>query len=274
VTPEPIRWDAPGPYRVAFSTRVGGVSAGPYDSLNLGTLTDDDPAAVVENRSRLCTSVGADPATATMARQQHGGRVCRARPTGVVAPGAAAADAYDACDGLFTTDPGQGLLLVTADCVPIALVRATAAPGTGGEPGNGLAASAAAAPAPAPGLALLHAGWRGLLAGIVDQGIRALGGGPHPGAAPLAAAIGPSIGPCCYRVGDDVAAPFREAFGKDIVSGGHLDLPTAVERALRMAGVNRIRRFDRCTACNGDLFFSHRRDAGVTGRQGVIGVIA
>lgn len=270
MTVDAIRWDVPGPYRVAFSTRVGGVSGGVYDSLNIGALTADVPADVVENRRRLCAAIEADPGRTTMARQQHGQRVVRARPTGVLASGPAAAEAYDECDGLWTSDPGQGLLLVTADCVPVALARTSAA-----EPATsaGTAAPRPGAVAAGPALALLHAGWRGLLAGIVEQGVRSLGGGPHAGAARLAAAIGPCIGPCCYDVGEDVAAPFREAFGKDSVRDGRADLPLAVERALRSAGVTRIHRVDLCTACDASRFFSHRRDHGLTGRQGVVGVI-
>jgi len=273
VTVDLIPWAAPGPYRVAFSTRVGGVSEGQYGSLNIGALTADAPAAPPENRRRLLEALGADPERATMARQVHGARVLPARPTGVVTPGEAGAGAYDECDGLWTAEPGQGLLLVTADCVPIALVRTepaaadTAAAEAADRPGHG------GTPSSGPALALLHAGWRGLLAGVVEQGVRALGGGPHPGAARLAAAIGPCIGPCCFEVGDEVAVPFREAFGKDSVRDGRADLPLAVERALHGAGVTRIHRTDLCTACNPQLFFSHRRDAGLTGRQGVVGVI-
>ncbi|MEZ5099489.1 MAG: laccase domain-containing protein [Thermoleophilia bacterium] len=83
----PIAWDAPGPYRVAFATRAGGTSDGPYASLNLGLLTADDEARVLENRRRLCAAVGADAARATMSHQQHGTTVTRARPTGIVARG-------------------------------------------------------------------------------------------------------------------------------------------------------------------------------------------
>jgi polyphenol oxidase len=136
--------------------------------------------------------------------------------------------------------------LLTADCMPIAVVRAN------GE---------------RPALEILHAGWRGLLAGIVAAGVRAIG------ARSLVAAIGPSIGPCCYEVGEEVAAPFREAFGDDVARDGRLDLWTSAERALRAAGVERVDRFDICTACNADRFFSHRRDQGRTGRQGVIAYV-
>jgi YfiH family protein len=237
-----IDWDAPGPYRVAFSTRVGGVSEAEFASLNLGILTEDDPARVVVNRMRLCEAVDADPDSATMAWQRHGSTVTRAQPRGIVTPGTV----YDHCDGLWSDEPGRAMLLLTADCLPIAIARTD---GT------------------RPAVEILHAGWRGLLAGIVAAGVRALG------ARRLTAAIGPSIGPCCYEVGEEVATPFREAFGDDVVRDGRLDLWTAAERALRAAGVDRVDRYDTCTACDGGRFFSHRRDHGRTGRQGVIAYV-
>jgi purine-nucleoside/S-methyl-5'-thioadenosine phosphorylase / adenosine deaminase len=242
VTIDLIDWDAPGPYRVAFSTRVGGVSEGDFASLNLGILTEDDPARVVENRTRLCDAVGADPDGATMAWQRHGATVTRAQPRGIVTPGTV----FDHCDGLWSDEPGRAMLLLTADCMPIALVRSD------GE---------------VPAVGILHAGWRGLLAGIVGAGVRALG------SRGLVAAIGPSIGPCCYEVGEEVARPYREAFGDDVARDGTLDLWTAAERALRAAGVHHIERSNICTSCHGERFFSHRRDAGKTGRQGVIAYV-
>lgn len=239
-----IHWEAPGPYRIAFSTRIGGTSEGPFASLNLGILTEDDPARVVQNRAMLCDAVGADPNEATMAWQRHGANVTRADARGIVLPGTV----YDHCDGLWSDEQGRAMLLLTADCMPIALARTEGA---------------------IPAVCILHAGWRGLLAGIVGAGVRVLG------ARRLAAAIGPSIGPCCYEVGEEVARPFREAFGEDVVrSDSHLDLWTAAERALRAAGVEDVERSDICTSCNGDRFFSHRRDHGRTGRQGVIAYVA
>jgi polyphenol oxidase len=236
-----FEWEAPGPYRVAFSTRLGGVSEGPYESLNLGLLTADVPDRVRENRRRLCERVGADPQKATMAMQKHGSRVARADRRGVTRPGAV----FEPCDGLWTDEPGEAVILIAADCLLIALCRA-----------NG-----------APALAVLHVGWKGLLAGIAEAGAAAVGG-------PLAAAIGPGIGACCYEVGDEVAGPYRERFGNDVLQGANLDLPGAAERALREAGVDSVERTDLCTACRPDLFFSHRRDGGVTGRQGVIAYVA
>jgi purine-nucleoside/S-methyl-5'-thioadenosine phosphorylase / adenosine deaminase len=233
-------WDAPGPYRVAFSTRSGGVSEGPFESLNLGIFTNDEPERVVENRRRLCAAVGVDAETAAMAWQVHGGDVTEARPRGIVER-----TVFERCDGLWSEEPRQAMVLLTADCLPVALAVA-----------NGR-----------PGLAVLHVGWKGLLAGIVEAGAAALGNGP------LAAAIGPGIGPCCYEVGEEVAAPYRERFGPEVLRGRHLDLAEATERALAAAGVESVWRTGHCTACEPDLFFSHRRDRGLTGRQGVVAAI-
>jgi polyphenol oxidase len=231
-----IRWEAPGPYVVAFTTRNGGVSDGPFASLNLGLLTADDDAHVVENRRRLCAAVGAEPERLAMNRQVHGAVVHRAEAGERSRPG----------DGLWTDEERLPMLKLTADCLPIALVRS-----------NGGAR-----------LALLHAGRLGLLEGVVDAGVAAVGPGP------VAAAIGPGIGPCCYEVGDDIRDAYRARFGDGVVRGRKLDLWRAAELALRAAGVERVERIDRCTSCNAHEFFSHRRDAGVTGRQGVVGYVA
>ena len=228
-----LRWDVDGPYRVAFSTREGGVSSGRYASLNLGLRTDDEPANVEENRRRLCAEVGADPELLTLNRQVHGTTVLRAL----------AGERNTEADGLWTEEPGVPLLAMTADCLPIVLARTNGA---------------------TPGVAVLHAGWRGLAGGVVAAGVEALGGGR------LSAAIGPGIGPCCYGVHTEVAARFEP----DLLTAGKLDLWTAAERALRAAGVDEIERTDLCSSCHEDLFFSHRRDDGVTGRQGVIALVA
>ena len=233
-----IRWEtAPGPYEVIFSTREGGVSEGPWASLNLGRKTGDQPERVEENRRRLCAEAGAHPDALALNYQHHSTDVLRARP--------GARD--DRADGLWTDERGLPVLALAADCLPIALARAN------GE---------------RPALAVLHAGWRGLLAGIAESGVNALGGGP------VAAIVGPGIGPCCYEVGDEVSARFSRAFGDGLTRDGRLDLWTAAEVALRRAGCDQVERLDLCTACSPERFFSHRRDEGVTGRQGVIGLIA
>jgi purine-nucleoside/S-methyl-5'-thioadenosine phosphorylase / adenosine deaminase len=228
-----IRWDAPGPYEVVFTTRAGGVSEGPYASLNLGRKTGDDVERVDENRRRACAEIGLDAAGLALNYQIHSAVVHRAqRGERGVAQG----------DGLWTDDPALPILALAADCLPIALVRANGA---------------------APAVSVLHSGRIGLLDGVVEAGVEALG-------SPVAAAIGPAIGPCCYEVGEEVAAPYRARFGAGIMRGQKLDLWQAAEGVLRNAGVDRIERFDLCTACNPELFFSHRRDGKPRGVQGVL----
>ncbi len=232
-----MRWSAPGPYEVVFTTRLGGVSEGPYASLNLGRKTGDDVERVDENRRIACDEIGADAERLALNYQVHSTLVHRGRPGARGEHG----------DGLWTDEPGLPVLAMSADCLPLALVRADGA---------------------APAVAVLHAGWRGLLDGIVEAGVEALGGGA------MAAAVGPAIGPCCYEVQDDVAVPFRARFGEDIVRDGKLDLWRAAEQALNEAGVATVERTDLCTSCNPELFFSHRRDGKPRGVQGVLARVA
>ena len=230
-----LRWQVPGPYEVAFSTRQGGVSEGPFASLNLALRVGDDPDAVQENRLRLCREVGAELEALSLNRQKHTTLVHRAHRGKKGEPG----------DGLWTDERGLPILAMGADCLTIALARA-----------NG----------DRPAVGVLHAGWRGLLEGIVGEAVAKVGG-------KVAAAIGPGIGPCCYEVREDVAEPFARAFGRSALRGGKLDLWSSAEQALRTAGAATVERLDLCTACNPDLFFSERRMGRPRGTQGVIAVI-
>ena len=231
-----LRWEVPGPYQVAFSTRKGGVSEGPFESLNLGRMTGDEPDRVDENRRRLCDQVGADLEKLALNRQQHSVSVHRAVPGSRGVPG----------DGLWSDVPGQPMVAMAADCLTIAIARTN-----GGR----------------PALAILHAGWRGLLGGVVEAGVSALGGGT------LEAAVGPAIGPCCYEVGPEVAGAFSARYGDGLMQGNNLDLWSAAERALHRGGCEDVHRFDLCTACNPELFFSERRTGKPRGTHGVIGLV-
>ena len=233
---ELIRWDVPGPYRVAFSTRRGGVSEGPYASLNLGRRTGDDVECVDENRRILCSELGADADDLALNFQVHSAIVNRAE---------AGVRGESQGDALWTDVPGLPIAALAADCVPVVLAR------RGDE----------------PAVAVAHAGWIGILAGVLEAATETLGGD-------LDAAIGPSAGPCCYEVGEDVAQPYRERFGEDIVAGGKLALWRAAELALNGAGVESVHRVDICTICNPDRFFSHRRNGKPRGVQGVVAVVA
>jgi YfiH family protein len=220
-----------------FTTRNGGVSEGPFASLNLGRKTGDDVERVDENRRRACAEIGADAGRLALNYQFHSTLVHRAR----------AGSRGERGDGLWTEERDLPILAMSADCLPVALART-----------NGRA----------PAVAVVHVGWRGLLDGILESAVDALGGGE------LSAAIGPGIGPCCYEVRDDVAEPFRSRFGSDIVEEWKLDLWRSAEAALHDAGVKRVDRFDLCTACRPELFFSHRRDGKPRGVQGVLARVA
>jgi polyphenol oxidase len=222
--------------RVWYSTRKGGVSEGPYESLNLGILTDDDSDRVAENRSRLARGAELEPAAIAMGWQVHGTglREWAGPPDAAVAGYAAPGADLPRVDGHLTDAAGVGLLVLVADCLPVALA------------GGGR-------------IAMLHCGWRGLSDGIVERALARFD-------EPPAAAVGPGIGPCCYEVGTEVLERFADLDG--VIRKRMLDLRTIADLKLRDGGVRDIEHVDHCTSCRTDLYFSHRRDGGVTGRQG------
>jgi|SRR5579875_1008495 len=242
IPPEPFHWcgehlaiELPGA-RALFTTRRGGVSEGPFASLNLGRLTDDQPAAVAANRERLQARL---PARMAMIRQVHGTRLRRVE-TVAAASGPHPRGPLPEADGQLTTVPGVAPLVLTADCLPIALA------------GGGAAA-------------ILHAGWRGLADGIIARGVAALRelAGERM---PLVAAIGPGAGGCCYEVGEEVLARFSHH--PEARRGSHLDLKAVAREQLAAAGVAVVHDVGLCTICSPSrLFFSHRRERGITGRQ-------
>lgn len=239
--PAPFHWEGeqiacalPGG-RVLFTTRRGGVSAAPYDSLNLGLLTDDDPADVRRNRELAARVVGIEARHTLQGMQVHGAAVRRVRE--LPAPEAGLVEA----DGQATALEGLAAVVLTADCLPVALVAPEA-------------------------IAVLHAGWRGLAAGVLEEGVRALrelgAGGP------VRAAIGPGAGPCCYEAGPEVHAAFAD-LGPRVRRGEHADLGLVARLRLERAGLDEIHDVGLCTICSPPgLLFSHRRDHGRTGRQG------
>ena len=229
----------------AFSARTGGVSAAPYDSLNLSEGVGDDPAAVRTNRSRLLTTLGLDPAGVAFATQVHGATCLTPVVSGWAGTG----------DALATRDAGPVLVVGTADCLAVLLWDATR-----------------------PAIAAAHAGWRGTLAGVVPRTVETLVElGSQP--ANLRAALGPRIGPCCFEVGPEVAEQFVPEDRSARAGRATIDLARAVIRQLRAAGLPEAGVFDvanspgasACTACDAARYFSHRRDQGQTGRAwGVI----
>jgi len=226
-----------------FTTRRGGVSHPPFDTLNLGGKVGDDPAHVAANWEVLERVTGLGFARVN---QVHGDRV-------IVLDQACAP--CEQADAILSRAPGVAACVSVADCVPILIA----------DPRSGAVAA-------------VHAGWRGTLAHAAAQAVHALARefGAVPG--DLLAAVGPSIGPCCYQVSHDLARTFSDDLGACVAasraSGARLDLWLANETVLRSAGLaaERIEVLGRCTACESDAFFSHRRDRGNTGRQ--VGFIA
>jgi purine-nucleoside/S-methyl-5'-thioadenosine phosphorylase / adenosine deaminase len=233
---------------VAFTTRHGGHSSDPYSSLNLSYSSGDDPATVARNRTLILGALGGGLESWTGARQVHGSRAEhvgeRERGAGWDSPARVIPDA----DALWTDQPDVAVVVLTADCTPILLVDAGRRR-----------------------IGAVHAGWRGLLGGVVEEAVEAMGG-----PAGLRAFIGPSIGPCCYEVGDDVTGPAADRLGADVIRSGngkdHLDLWTGSIRALARAGVREVWPAALCTRCEPERFYSHR--AGAKGRQGLIARLA
>ncbi|HEY6866479.1 MAG TPA: polyphenol oxidase family protein [Candidatus Eisenbacteria bacterium] len=218
---------------LAFTTRHGGVSPPPFDSLNLGRSTGDRPEAVTENRRRLLDALGLDADHLATAGQVHGAAV------GV----AVAAGHHDGCDVLLTRTPGLALAVTSADCLPLLLV----APGA---------------------VAAAHAGWRGTAAGAPRAAVRALlaATGASPGQVQVH--LGPCIRPCCYEVGPEVASRFPEASVSRVGDSWRLDLAAAARLQLLEEGLpaSAVSDTGACTACPQAPYFSHRRDRGRTGR--------
>ena len=225
-------------FRHGFTTRDGGSSRGPFRSLNLSTSVGDDPVRVEENWERLRQATGL---VFARVRQVHGCRVVEAD---------AGAEPGEEADAVISAFPGVAASVSVADCAPVLIA----------DPRSGSAAA-------------VHAGWRGTLARVAAEGVRALV--ERHGARPsdLLAAIGPSIGPCCFEVSRELAIRFRgelgAAAGNPRNIGSRADLWLANEQVLKGAGLarRRIEVLGRCTSCEDDVFFSHRRDLGRTGRH-------
>jgi YfiH family protein len=238
----PFRWEGehiaaelPGA-RVLLSTRHGGVSPQPFDSLNLGRLTDDDGANVDANRDRLAAAVGLPRERFVYGRQVHGTRVRRVTERGGRDPFKRAAEPED---GQAMALRDAAALVFVADCLPVLLAAGGA-------------------------VAALHCGWRPLAGGIVAEGVRALRELGADG--PVAAVVGPGARGCCYEVGEEVHEHFADVPGSR-AGERNLDLPAIAAAKLAEAGVAEVHDSGLCTMCRNDLFFSHRADGGVTGRQ-------
>ena len=278
-------WHRPGQgtATLVFSTRRGGVSPAPYESLNLGLSTADEPTSIRENRRRLLASIGLSHEFLATAGQVHGARVCEVTTHGHTPD----------CDALVTKVPGLALAVTTADCMGL-VIEAFGASGTASAIGSSGTASAIAASGAASATAALgtasatavlgtalavgaaHSGWRGTAAGMPRLALEAVCAlaGSEPARAQVH--IGPCIRGCCYEVGEDVAAHFPAAALRRPGAKPYLDLPTVARLALVAAGVPETAIHDTgaCTACEPYWYFSHRRDAGRTGRLWGVAALA
>ena len=231
MSPGELSFELPGRGRVLFTERAAG---------NMSSVTGLEAGRADHARGRLRADAGVRRLART--RQVHGAaveRVADGDPPNAPAPSA---------DGLLTIVPGVGVMVLTADCLPVALGRAghrSASARAGGDEGA---------------VAMLHAGWRGLAAGVLEEGVRAI---REPGGAgEIVAIVGPGAGACCYEVGEEVHAAFAGAHRH----GRRIDLGAIARDRLLAAGVKEVRVLDLCTICEG-RFFSHRREGASAGRQ-------
>jgi hypothetical protein len=213
--------------RVAFTSRLGGESATPFESLNLSMMVGDIATVVDRNRRLAEEAAGFELGSMALLKQLHGSGLCSAEPgsSGVIGEG----------DAVVVRKSGVTATVLAADCVPVLLA------------GDQAAVAA-------------HAGWRGLVAGVIEEAVAAVG-------RPTKAWVGPSIRACCYEVGADVIGGFTRR-DLPVHDEGHVDPGAAAVALLERAGVGDISVSDICTSCD-DRFYSHRRD-GVTGRQAAL----
>ena len=231
------------PVQHAIFTRLGGVSEPPYSSLNLSSSTGDVPSRVDANRTLVAQALGRPRSSMITAGLMHGTAVARVDASTAGVPLDGGGRYFPGVDALITNDPRATLLMTAADCAQVFLY----------DPRR-------------RAVGLVHAGWRGIAAGVVGATIRAMH--DHFGSAPadMAAGIGPCLGPCCARFSD----PRRElpAWCAPFISGHHVDLWAMLRYQITGAGLDplRIAPAEVCTKCRRDLFFSHRGDGGRTGR--------
>lgn len=240
--------------RHGFSTRKGGVSAAPFDSLDLGPSRGDDPAAVAENYRRFCGVLGVDRDRAVLSRQVHETTV-RLCTDGDAGKGLCFPRDYTA-DALVTRDANLPLVVFSADCGTILLYDPVQR-----------------------AIGAIHAGWRGCAGGIVEKTVRAMEDAFSTRAADLLAALGPCIGPCCFETDGDVPQAMTDALGAEASpyltwqgAKWHVDLAGLNRQWLLRSGLRpeHIDTCGLCTACRPDLFWSHRKTGEARGVQAAL----
>jgi YfiH family protein len=238
----------------AFTGRAGGSSAPPYATLNLGLAVGDDLRRVLANRRRVATVLGLAGHPWALARQVHGATVLRVETAALGQGPPEGKPPVGEADGLVTAEAGVVLAVLTADCAAVLLADPAARV-----------------------VGAVHAGWRGLAAGVVEAGVAAMAAlGADPAA--TVGLVGPAVGGCCYEVGPEVreavGARYPAALATTRDGRPALDPAAGTAQALERAGVGRLRVAGECTVDLADRHFSHRRDHGRTGRQaGLIALV-
>lgn len=245
-------WAGENKLRAGFLTRQGGTSLAPYAGLNLSFSTGDDPLRVRHNRELVAGALGVPLSRWILAQQVHGARVQVVHKKDCGRGALEAQTAIAGTDALVTAEPGIALCTAYADCVPLLFYDPVR-----------------------QAIGAAHAGWKGTVLKIAAETVnvmtRQFGTNPQD----LKVAIGPSIGPCCYQVGDEVAGKFRKSFpevqillGPDEEGRFRLNLWEANRKALVDLGVRQeqIKVMELCTACTTEKFFSHRAEQQKTGR--------
>lgn len=237
-------WPAPPAVRAAFTLRLGGVSVGAFASLNLGVHVGDEALAVAENRRRVMTELEL-PAEPLWLAQVHGATVVEADALALCMPAAPAPQG----DAALTRRPGRVLAVLVADCLPVLLARRDGA-----------------------AVAVAHAGWRGLAAGVLEATVAALDGAGDE----LLAWLGPAIGPAHYEVGEEVRTALCQrdsmaaaAFAVNARGRWQCDLQRLARQRLAALGLRSIHAEARCTYGQPESFYSFRRD-GATGRMAAL----
>jgi YfiH family protein len=224
----------------AFLGRTGGVSSGHLASLNLGRREEDRAENLAENKRRVAVAFGIDEGRIYTVSQVHSDRIV------IIDNPDITSDEISQKQRIITDIKGITIGILTADCVPVLLFDRSRKV-----------------------VAAVHAGWKGTASNISAKAFEIMMERFESQPQDILAAIGPAIGPCCYEVGEEVVSAFGHQKGVAVQHGKnwHIDLPKANHLQLRDAGVTDIDISDICTSCRTDLFFSHRKEMGKTGRQ-------
>ncbi len=235
-----------------FTTRFGGVSKDEFSSMNLRFNCTDSRENVLENFRIISSEISVNYKDLVLSNQVHEDKVIsvgiKDRGNGIIYP-----NKFESADGLITAESGVPLATFYADCVPLFFLN----------PKERV-------------IALSHSGWKGTVKNIAKSTIEAFSDGYGSKPRDILVAIGPSIGECCFRVGDDVAEIFNKEFGNIALEkysdGWHVNLQRVIFNELLEAGVvkENITLADICTACNSDLLFSHRKTQGRRGNMAAI----